>query len=603
MENERHVKPYTVNEVIDLLKEKLSKKNMEFIGFDGEYKSTRITKANVKCNVCGHIDKLPVDSIINRKFGCKKCNKRANLFSENDFKEKCKLMGYEFIGFLNDEFKNGKSKLIYKCGKCGKTVIVNCRNFMKDCYRGCCNKPHHLSEEEYLNKLKNICKENNYELLSINKKKKISVGTRITYKCEKCGNITETSIGHLVNEGTRCPGCNGGSKLNYELIKKRINKRCDELNCTFVKFLNDENKYKNNLTRALLRCNTCGCEWDTTYTHFIRDTGCPKCGGSQVLCNEEALERALKKGKESNITVLGFVDDEYKNNKSRLELVCNECGYKWDMTYQNFMSGKGCPSCAGILQPTTEEWIERAKQIHGEKYDYSKSVYVNLKTPICIICPEHGEFFQLPYVHISGSGCPKCVGKNKTTQDFIVDAIKVHGNRYDYSKTDYKKSRENVCIICPEHGEFWQLPQNHLKGQGCPFCSGSNMEKNIKSFLDDNNILYEKEKTFKWLKFKSSMRLDFYLQDYNVAIECQGGQHFFPVTIFEGEEGFKKTIIRDKKKRELCEKHGIKIFYYSNCGIEYPYKVYEDLNEMLKDIKDYSYFDTVKKLITETTYV
>ena len=127
---------------------------------------------------------------------------------------------------------------------------------------------------------------------------------------------------------------------------------------------------------------------------------------------------------------------------------------------------------------TTEEFIKRAKEVHGDKYDYSKVVYKNNKETVCIICKEdeHGEFYQTPASHLKGCGCPKCNrgSKKLTTEDFIKRAKKVHGDLYDYSKLVYKGSKERVCIICKEdeHREFYQIPGDHLKGHGCPRCSG-----------------------------------------------------------------------------------------------------------------------------------
>ena len=133
----------------------------------------------------------------------------------------------------------------------------------------------------------------------------------------------------------------------------------------------------------------------------------------------------------------------------------------------------------------------------------------------------------------------------------------------------------------------------------------SRLEGIAKHFFTEKNILFEEQKKFDWLKYKKPLSLDFYLPEYNVAIECQGIQHFEPQDWFgcRKSNGFTEVLKRDKIKRELCEKYGIKMFYFSNLGIKYPYQVYENLNKMLEDIKDYSYFDTVKKLITETTYV
>lgn len=117
------------------------------------------------------------------------------------------------------------------------------------------------------------------------------------------------------------------------------------------------------------------------------------------------------------------------------------------------------------------DFINKAKSIHGDKYDYSKVEFVNTKTKVCIICPEHGEFWQTPEKHLSGQGCPSCAKTKKSdTTSFIEKAKAVHGDRYNYSKVVYVNNKTKVCIICPDHGEFWQDPHNHLKGKGCPLC-------------------------------------------------------------------------------------------------------------------------------------
>lgn len=127
---------------------------------------------------------------------------------------------------------------------------------------------------------------------------------------------------------------------------------------------------------------------------------------------------------------------------------------------------------------TTEEFITKAKQVHGDKYDYSKVEYIDCNTKITIICPIHGEFQQSPSKHLYKQGCPKCKGVFRyNTQTWIEEAIKRFGNKYDYSKVQYKKAHEKICIICPEHGEFYQTPANHLYGQGCPKCADLQLRK------------------------------------------------------------------------------------------------------------------------------
>jgi hypothetical protein len=121
----------------------------------------------------------------------------------------------------------------------------------------------------------------------------------------------------------------------------------------------------------------------------------------------------------------------------------------------------------------TDEWIEKARAVHGDKYDYSKVEYRTSKHKVTIVCRLHGDFRQEPTSHCSGSGCPVCGGtKKSSTEEWIEKARAVHGDKYDYSKVEYKKRHSEIIIICREHGEFLQLAGNHLKGHGCAKCAG-----------------------------------------------------------------------------------------------------------------------------------
>lgn len=150
---------------------------------------------------------------------------------------------------------------------------------------------------------------------------------------------------------------------------------------------------------------------------------------------------------------------------------------------------------------------------------------------------------------------------------------------------EYAGNNKKVCVVCPVHGVFWQTPHGHLSGKGCPACNNSILENEVREALLRNNIRFVEEHTFPWLKYKKSLWLDFYLPEFNIAIECQGIQHFEPVDTFGGVDAFKDTQLRDVVKRDKCRAHAIKILYYSNLGIGYPYPVYEDLEEMMQFIK------------------
>jgi hypothetical protein len=237
---------------------------------------------------------------------------------------------------------------------------------------------------------------------------------------------------------------------------------------------------------------------------------------------------------------------------------------------------------------TKEEFIERAKKVHGEKYDYTKVEYVLAKEKVCITCPIHGDFWQVPACHLQGNGCPEC-GKiknhnalRKTTEQFISESVKKWGGKYDYTKAKYKSAHEKVCIICPKHGEFWQEPDNHLRW-GCKRCRESTLEEKIRGFLKEKNIIYEEQKTFPWLKHKGFLKLDFFLPSYNIAIECQGEQHFERYRFEKDDERLKRRATRDALKKKQCEEHNIKLLYYGDLR-KYDTFLDEPINKTVEEV-------------------
>lgn len=280
---------------------------------------------------------------------------------------------------------------------------------------------------------------------------------------------------------------------------------------------------------------------------------------------------------------------DYINSSTKVCIICPEHGEFWQTPNKHLM-GRGCPICAGNLVKTTEKCIEDFKKIHGDKYDYSKVKYVNNCTKVCIICREHGEFWQTPSAHLLGCKCPKCAIKEaggklskKLTmgkEEFIIKANKVQDNFFSYAKAEYINCHTNIIITCPIHGDFIQTPHSHLQGNGCPMCRRSKLEKEIASFLNSNGIIFEQQKKFEWLGRQS---LDFYLPDYNAAIECQGEQHFAPIKHFGGKDKFEYTVLLDKRKHKLCEENGIKLLYYSSGNIcENNDNIITDRNKILE---------------------
>lgn len=286
------------------------------------------------------------------------------------------------------------------------------------------------------------------------------------------------------------------------------------------------------------------------------------------MLNNVFIDKAIKiHGDKYNYSLV-----DYKNNHTKVKIICPEHGV-FGQSPNSHLRKRGCPICGRInmglkKRNTLNNFIEQAKSIHGDKYDYSLVEYVSNYTKVKIICPEHGIFEQKPNSHITGkSGCLICSGKNKSSKEiFIKKSKKIHDDYYDYSLVEYKNNSTKVKIICPKHGVFEQTPNNHLSNQKCPICKlyiiQSNGVKKIKNWLMDNNIHSIEEYVFDGCMFKKHLRFDFYLPDYNMCIEYDGRQHFEPIDFFGGITSFENTKIRDMIKNEYCICNGIKLLRF-----------------------------------------
>lgn len=168
----------------------------------------------------------------------------------------------------------------------------------------------------------------------------------------------------------------------------------------------------------------------------------------------------------------------YTNNKENINIICKKHGDF--ITKPNWLlSGRGCAKCGSEStgnKSRNKNYLSDFIKVHGDKYDYSKVEYINNKTKVEIICKEHGSFLMNPNSHTSlGNGCPSCAYNVRNTSEFILHSNKIHQNKYDYSKSIYLKSHSKIEIICNIHGSFYMRPNDHINMQGCPTCGKENM--------------------------------------------------------------------------------------------------------------------------------
>jgi hypothetical protein len=371
--------------------------------------------------------------------------------------------------------------------------------------------------------------------------------------CPIHGEFLQTAYEHA--KGSGCPNCAGNiKKTTPEFIKNAIKIHGDKFDYSKV-------KYKNANTPIKIICPIHG-EFSQEPTNHLSGKGCPKCGGTGKLNKQEFI----KKSKEIHGDKYDYSKVDYKNTRDKIRIICPLHG-EFLQSPGNHIIGQECPICGRKKANDkhkigTEKFINRAIDVHGNKYDYSQVDYIGNHKKIKIICPTHGEFFQEPSSHLSGAGCPKCSGVAKSnTNEFIKRAKEIHGDKYDYSQVDYKRRGSPVIIKCTKHGEFSQQPANHLSGQGCPYCQESKGENLLVKLLNNNDIKFVRQKVFDDCKsgkekYCRKLPFDFYLPENNSILEYDGRQHFEPVW---GEDNLRRTKQLDKIKNQYCKKNGIKL--------------------------------------------
>ena len=321
--------------------------------------------------------------------------------------------------------------------------------------------------------------------------------------------------------------------------------------------------------KAIFICPIHG-EFEQTWDNHINGrSGCPRCAKCHKYTNEEWIEEVSKKHNNK----YDYSKTHYTKAKDKVVVICHEKDEfgdehgEFEIRAGNHMAGIGCPKCAKKYKPTTEEWIKKAKKVHGEKYIYDKVEYTLSNKKVLITCPIHGDFWQEATSHLSGVGCPKCNGGVElTTEEYIHKLKQVHGDKYDYSKVNYINAKEKIDIICPRHGIFKQLPYQHLKGQGCPKCKSSKLENILMNLFRKNNIVY----TYQYkITGDKQLSCDFFLNNYHMVIECQGEQHFIP-TSFDNDkseekckENYEKVLAYDKLKYDMCINNDLDIIYFT----------------------------------------
>jgi hypothetical protein len=331
--------------------------------------------------------------------------------------------------------------------------------------------------------------------------------------------------------------------------------------------------YKSAIKKVKIICNIHGTFEQRPNDHLNRH-GCPHCGVETVAIKRtKNTEHFIEKANIEHHFKYDYSKSKYINNRSLICIICPNHGEFWQKA-NSHLNGLGCAKCSGSFM-NTEYFIEKASIKHENKYNYSKVDYKRTDIEVCIICPEHGEFYQTPNNHLYGFGCPKCSGKFMNLEYFIELSNRQHEYKYDYSKVIYSGNEKKVLIMCPKHGEFLQSPHNHLIGQGCPTCNESFGERMVSKILSKYNVQFIREHKFVNCKKIYPLPFDFYLSEYNICVEYDGEQHYNPVKHFGGIKTYEELKIKDEIKTKYCLDNNIKL-------IRIPYTEFNNIEEIIK---------------------
>lgn len=323
------------------------------------------------------------------------------------------------------------------------------------------------------------------------------------------------------------------------------------------------------IDRVTITCKEHGDFEQIARNHIgVNKTGCPICG--RLKANEktsQTFEQFVEKGRKKHGDKYEYFKETYVNSHTKTKIYCNTCHRYFYQMPSMHVSKNGCPHCNPMPKPLShEEFVARTKISHPNLEVLSE--YKGKDNYVTVRCKIHDYTYKTtPHRLIAGNNCQKCYNERrgetlrKSIEQILKECREIHGSKYEYPSIDneYKTSASKITIICPVHGRFKQSMNKHvICRHGCPKCNQSHMERDIMKLLEKYNIRYDYQKRFNWLGQKS---LDFYLPEHNIAIECQGEQHFLPRKIFKGEEGLNYNIQRDIAKNLACKENNINLLY------------------------------------------
>ncbi len=433
------------------------KYNYSFVDYKNNYQKVKII-----CPIHGEFEQTPRAHLMGG--GCPRCFSKKKTLSK--FINESKAVHGSKYDYSKSVYNGCKEKIKIICPIHGEFEQIAGSHLEGSGCKSCFIQRETKTKGDFI-KQANALHNNKYNYSFVDYKNSY---TEVIIVCPVHGDFKQKPSGHLSGKGCLMCSVKKQTKTNEQFIEQVSPIHKNKYDYSLV-------DYKCSKTKIKIICKTHG-EFEQTPGSHLRGQGCPKCASTGM---KKTTKGFIKEAKLIHGDKYDYSMVDYKNRVVKIKIICKIHG-KFEQSPAGHLSGFGCFKCYGNKPMTTEEFINKAKLIHGDKYKYTFSVYKNSYTKIKIICSVHGLFEQSPRTHLGGGGCSKCANKVKSNEGFKNDAQKIHGNKYDYSLIDYKDWRTKVKIICREHGVFEQNAYSHCCGHGCPKCS-NNQKPNLVELL------------------------------------------------------------------------------------------------------------------------
>lgn len=407
-------------------------------------------------------------------------------------------------------------------------------------------------------------KQNNKEVICELEKRQ---GVRyFLIKCLICGFENESKLSHI----SSCKKCNLNKRTSNtgNFICKAKKTHGNKFNYDLVEYVRNDSKVK-------ILCNTCNNIFLQTPNHHLRGSGCLVCA---INATRDSLDQFISKARKIHFDKYTYDLVKYVNSITKVKILCNDCNNTFLLNPNQHLLGVGCRVCANLNKKSNkEEFVKKSKKIYGDKFNYDLVEYIDCKTSVKILCNDcNNIFLRPPNDHLRNKGCFHC--KKFTTQQFVLKAKEVHGDKYSYDLSDYKRMRIKVKIFCKSCNKiFEQTPDCHLRGHGCRCFTEYKGERKISLYLDKNHVEFTKQKMFSSLRYILPLKYDFYLSELNLIIEYDGEGHYqakFGSTLEQKQKNLEDCQLRDKIKDEWAKANNIPL-------LRIPYWDFERIEKLL----------------------